>query len=283
MARRAASRRRVPRGLGADGSWDHGLLDRHVALRAALAGGGRAHREPLVARIAPATSAVFPVYDLGRQFHVLRALAGTDVPVPEPLWLEEGPEPLGQPFFVMRQVQGRAAPDSPSYHAEGWLADAPAAEREAAWWDGIQVLSRIHGLDPDSLGLGFLAAIPEGIGPPVQTLDYYRGYLEWAAPERCPPAVTEALAWLERNRPAPPVRPSLCWGDARLGNMLFRGGRCVAVLDWEMATLGDPESDLGWWLYFDRHHSEGCGLPGSRGSPRARRRSRSTRPGPAAT
>lgn len=77
----------------------------------------------------------------------------------------------------------------------------------------------------------------------------------------------EALARLERTRPEPPERPRLCWGDARLGNMLFREGRCVAVLDWEMATLGDPESDLAWWLYFDRHHSEGSGLPRLPGIP----------------
>src|SRR5690606_8522169 len=56
-------------------------------------------------------------------------------------------------------------------------------------------------------------------------------------------------------------------GDARIGNMIFRDRRCVAVLDWEMATLGPPEMDLGWFLLLDRHHSEGIGVPRLAGLP----------------
>ena len=59
----------------------------------------------------------------------------------------------------------------------------------------------------------------------------------------------------------------LCWGDSRLGNMIFRDGRCVAVLDWEMATLGNPAQDLAWWLFFDEHHSAGVGAPRLAGLP----------------
>jgi aminoglycoside phosphotransferase (APT) family kinase protein len=228
---------------------------------------GRERHEPLVARVAPAASAVFPRYDLARQFRVLQALHGTDVPVPRPLWLEESASVIGQPFLVMERVEGRAPPDQPPYHAEGWFADLPPDERRACWWQGLETLARIHRLDPNALGLDFPVDTTATTGPPVQTLAYYESYLAWVSASRPLPVSESALRWLKRHQPPPVHPPRLCWGDARLGNMLFRDGRCVAVLDWEMATLGDPDSDLGWWLFFDRHHSEGFGVPRLPGLP----------------
>ena len=66
-----------------------------------------------------------------------------------------------------------------------------------------------------------------------------------------------------------PVSPRLSfnWGDARIGNILFRDFAPVAVLDWEMATLGPPEADLAWWLVFNRIHISGRGLAGPAGFP----------------
>src|SRR5439155_21392253 len=60
---------------------------------------------------------------------------------------------------------------------------------------------------------------------------------------------------------------ALCWGDARLGNQIFAGQTCVAVLDWEMAHLGDPVADLAWWIALDRCFSEGVGAPRLAGFP----------------
>ena len=60
------------------------------------------------------------------------------------------------------------------------------------------------------------------------------------------------------TRPVEEHPPVLLWGDARIGNMIFgEGGVPKAVLDWEAATFGQPEEDLAWYLYLDRHHSEG--------------------------
>jgi aminoglycoside phosphotransferase (APT) family kinase protein len=56
------------------------------------------------------------------------------------------------------------------------------------------------------------------------------------------------------------AKPSLSWGDARIGNMIFQRGRCVAVLDWEMARLMDPMMDLAWGLFLERYHTEGSNL-----------------------
>jgi aminoglycoside phosphotransferase (APT) family kinase protein len=60
----------------------------------------------------------------------------------------------------------------------------------------------------------------------------------------------------------------LAWGDARIGNMIFDDdGRCAAVLDWEMAALGSPELDVAWFLFLDRHHSQGMGVERLEGFP----------------
>ena len=64
-----------------------------------------------------------------------------------------------------------------------------------------------------------------------------------------------------------PGRVALNWGDARLPNLIFRDDRVAAVLDWEMAFLGDPEADLAWWLFLDWQGCDGYGIPRLDGFP----------------
>lgn len=94
----------------------------------------------------PAAYTVFPTYDMARQYRTMRLVAEhTDVPVPRTLWLEEDPEPLGAPFFVMERVEGRVPPDVMPYTYEGsWLHTATDAERTALEADTVSVLARIH-------------------------------------------------------------------------------------------------------------------------------------------
>lgn len=221
----------------------------------------------LVVRLEPRGFRIFPHYDVARQHRLLEALAGTGVPVPRTLWLEESPEPLGAPFYVMERVEGRIPGDTPPYHAEGWMTRIGAVERAAIWWNGLEALARIHQLDWRRLGLSSRDTHARGVSPLERQLEDYARFLGWAARGRAQPAAEAGLAWLRRHRPSEPEPVVLCWGDARLGNMIFRDGRCVAVLDWEMASLGSPEADLAWWLFFDRHHSEGCGVPRLEGLP----------------
>jgi aminoglycoside phosphotransferase (APT) family kinase protein len=228
---------------------------------------GRERRRALVVRIEPGGVRVFPHYDLRQQFRVLRALARTDVPVPEALWYEGDPAVLGAPFYVMERVAGRIPSDTPPYHAGGWLAEIEPGSRARLWWSGIETLARIHRLDWRSLGV--VADAGPGASPLRAQLEDYRKFLDWAAGGRRHPASEAGLAWLEAHAPGPPEPRALCWGDARLGNMVFRDGRCVAVLDWEMVTLGNPAQDLAWWLFFDDHHGPGCGTPRLAGLPGA--------------
>jgi aminoglycoside phosphotransferase (APT) family kinase protein len=224
-------------------------------------------REPLVARIQPTGFQVFPEYDLGLQFRAMELLAKTDVPVPRVRWLEEDDRTvLGAPFYLMDRVEGRVPTDRPPYHAGGWMTEISPAERAAIWWGGVECMARIHRLDPEAAGFGFLARPELGATPFRQQLAYYERYLAWSARGLPQPTIEAALAWLRANEPDDP-RTVLLWGDARIGNIIFDGTRPAAVLDWEMVTLGSPEEDLAWAIFLDRHHSEGLGVPRLEGFP----------------
>lgn len=227
---------------------------------------GRAERrEPLVIRFKPEMQ-VFPDYDLGLQCRVMQLLAPTSIPVPRLRWQEADGGVLGASFYVMDRIEGIVPPDQPSYHAADVCTTLTPAQRAALWWDGLEVMTRIHRLDWRAAGFAFLDAPQWGTTPLEQQLGYYRHYLAWAAAGQPQPTCEPALAWLSQHQPRnEPV--SLCWGDSRIGNMMFRDCRCVAVFDWEMVTLGNPEQDLAWWLFLDWHHSTGLELPRLDGFP----------------
>jgi aminoglycoside phosphotransferase (APT) family kinase protein len=220
--------------------------------------------ERLVAKVAPTGYQIFPEPRFDEQFRLLRILAATPVAVPPVHWYEPDPRVLGAPFYVLSRVDGQVPTDMPPYHTGGWVTTVGPAERERMWWGGVDVLAAVHGLDVHGLGLGFIDQVshgPTGVG---QRLNYYEHYLRWGYQGRVPVA-QEALRWLRAHAPAEAAEPVLLWGDARIGNIIYDRGTVAAVLDWELATLGQPEEDLAWFLYLDRHHSEGVGaqrLPG---------------------
>jgi len=218
---------------------------------------GRDRQEGFVVRIKPSGYAIFPEYDLKQQYDVMRILAAhSDIPVPKVHWFEDAGSVFGAPFYLMSKIEGRIPGDNPPYHIGGWVTEIAAAERRSLWMDGLDVLARIHKLDWDKLGFGFLDQPQHGARGLAQQIQYYERYLAWAARGKPQPIAERAFAWIKANLPGDEPL-GLCWGDARIGNMIFRDGKCQAVLDWEMVTLGNPEQDLAWWLFLDRHHSEG--------------------------
>lgn len=221
----------------------------------------------LVCRVQPTGLGVFPRYDVAQQYRVMRALAGTEVPVPAMTWLETDPGVLGSPFFVMERIEGRIPSDTPPYHAGGWITELSTDERRTLWLSGVDTLAAIHVQDPGTLALGPLEAPGPGDDACAWQLAHWSRYYEWVVGERRQPTLDAALDWLRARQPKALGPLRLCWGDARIGNMIFRDGRCVAVLDWEMASLGPPEMDLGWFLYMDRHHCEGVGAERLAGFP----------------
>jgi aminoglycoside phosphotransferase (APT) family kinase protein len=211
---------------------------------------GSSQALPCVLRCAPRGSAPFPSYDLGLQFRVMRGLGRhSTVPVPEVLWLEEDEAVLGVPFLVMRAVAGAAPCDFPSYQrpdADDVYAKASSRTRRRMWERTIEALARLHAVDWTKLELGRIEGGNPGDDPRLTALRYWRDYLVHFVkrdPSERTPVFDEALAWLEAHRPEP-ERIALCWGDAKIGNVLYDRGDVAAMIDWEMARIGDPEMDL---------------------------------------
>ena len=199
---------------------------------------------------------MFPAYDLELQqrcLHLVRA--HTDVPVPDAPWYEPDPSWLGTPFLVMGRVDGVAATDIPPYPFGGWIFDATPEQRRQIERRLVSVLARLHTLRPggraddDSVDLRFLDRPEHGATALDQHLGYQRWYYDWARDGLRVPLVERTFAWLDEHRPDAEFPTVLNWGDARIGNVLWRDHVPVAVLDWEMAALGPPEVDLAWTIH----------------------------------
>lgn len=227
---------------------------------------GSTRSSGLVARLEPSNLRVFPDYDLVGQARVMQALADSGVPVPNVRWVESDAGVLGSPFYVMDRIEGVVPSEVPPYHSFGLLFDASPERRTAMWWSGIETLAKIHQLDWRARGLSFLGAPGAGTDALDRELDYYERFLAWAAEGEPQPILEAALRWLREHRFAP-KRISLCWGDARLPNLIYRDDAVAGVLDWEMAFLCDPVADLAWWLFMDWQGSEGYGIPRLDGFP----------------
>ena len=115
---------------------------------------------PLVARIEPPATAwpVFPTYDLDMQFRVMQLVRErTGVPVPEPLWYEADPDPLGGAFFVMARIDGFVPRDVMPYtFGDNWVFDASEADRRRLQDSALRALAGIHALTPANADLAFL-------------------------------------------------------------------------------------------------------------------------------
>jgi aminoglycoside phosphotransferase (APT) family kinase protein len=229
-----------------------------------------------VARLEPSADAfpVFPRYDLAGQVRAMRLVQErTDVPVPTVRWVEPGRRLLGTPFFVMDRVDGRVPPDVMPYPMGSWLSEAGEEDRTTLVEATAAVLAGIHALEATPDELAFLdagATGATGSSPLARHVDAERSYYAWVSEGRALPLIERGFAWLTDHWPeaADARPPTLCWGDARIGNIVYQGFTPAAVLDWEMATLAPPELDLGWTIFMHRFFQDLCeemGLPGMPG------------------
>lgn len=230
--------------------------------------GGRRILEQLVLRTAPSGHVVFPIYDLGLQYEVMARVgaAAPDVPLPPLRWYEPDPEPIGKEFFVMGRVHGQVPPDRMPYTMQGWLLEESSPEEQRRLQtSGVEILARLHAIDWRAAGLDILDQRRYGAVGLDQQLGFYEAFLEWGRGEHPQPRLHEVARWLRANAPEAEPDPVLNWGDARIGNIMFVDHEPVAVLDWEMATLGPPQVDLAWYCLFERFFSAELGvenLPG---------------------
>lgn len=231
---------------------------------------GEKKSKGMVLRLAPQEYKVFPNYELNNQFRIMQILEQTNVPVAKMLWMEDDTSLLGSQFFLMEKLTGEVPQDYPSYHGSGMFFDASPEQRAKMWWSTLDAMTEIHKLDWKKLGISFLKE-PENNADAIEIqLEYWSRYFEWMkqSPDESHPIIDASLQWLKENR-YEPEHLSLCWGDARMGNILFSipDKNILAVMDWEMAFIGDPEADLAWSILLDWQHSIGAGLPRCDGTP----------------
>jgi aminoglycoside phosphotransferase (APT) family kinase protein len=261
-----------PRIEGLEGTASNGMSSETVLFDAAWQEPDGPRRERLVARLAPdaADVPVFPSYDLRRQFEVIRLVgAHTAVPVPPVWWCEPDPAAVGAPFFVMGRVDGRVPPDVMPYSfGDNWLHDADAADQRRLQDATVDVIAELHGFADPEGRCGFLAGDAPGATPLRGRVAQTRAWYEFAAADGFrSPLVERTFAWLDDHWPAEEGGTVLCWGDSRIGNVLYQGFEPAAVLDWEMACLGPRDLDLAWLIYAHRIFDDLAGQLGLPGMP----------------
>jgi aminoglycoside phosphotransferase (APT) family kinase protein len=173
-------------------------------------------------------------HQVDREYRVLKALDGTGVPVPRVFALCEDDSVLGSAFYVMEFIPGRVFFDSR-------LPGLTTSERAAVFASMAETIARLHDVDPIAVGL-------DGFGRPAGYLE--RQVARWSRQYRLSetvpiPAMDRLIDWLPAHLP-PSTECRIVHGDLRLDNMMIHPTepRVVAVLDWELSTLGDPLSDF---------------------------------------
>jgi len=190
----------------------------------------------------------WPSYDLEAQARVLDAVAPQGIAVPRVFALVEDEQWLGAPFLVMSHEAGRAGGEVPAF--DPWITDASPAEQRRLHETFAGLLASIHRVDWRAARLEHV--LRGGDESIAREIEWWSQYIEWAAEGAPTPSLARAIAWCATTVPARQPRASLCWGDARIGNVLFSDDRAItAVLDWEMATIGAAEMDLAWYLALD--------------------------------
>jgi len=173
-----------------------------------------------------------------REYRVLAALADTDVPVARIYHLCEDPEVIGSMFYIMEFCDGNV-------HWGSSLEDVSSNQQRAKMYDEMsRVMAAIHSVDLEKVGLS-------DYGRPGNY--FQRQYDRWSAQYKASelkpiPEMNQVIEWLGNNIPEDDGKVSLVHGDYRLDNLMFSADneRVIAVLDWELSTLGHPYADLAY-------------------------------------
>ncbi|WP_255196221.1 phosphotransferase family protein [Halorarius litoreus] len=205
--------------------------------------------EELVIRRPPPGEVAENAHDVLREYRVVHALQDTDVPVPTTVLACEDHDVLGSDFYVMKKAEGDVLRyDEPERFATPEM-------RKGVGMELVETLAHIHQVDYDAVGLehGDFGYPP---GFTERQVRRWSEQLTWAfsvtTEEREVPELYEVMEWLQNNVPEDPPA-TLIHGDYKLDNVMYAPGtppEINAVMDWEMSTLGDPLTDLGWMLSY---------------------------------
>lgn len=201
-----------------------------------------ANGEQAVIRRPPLGTLLPKAHDMSREWALISALSETGVPVPKALGFCDDLNVIGVHFYVMQFIEGR-----PLYTISDTVEWVPEGQQETLAHSFIDTLADLHSLDPDQLGLGMFGKKTDYIARQVRT--WYRSWTASCEPARFDdPRAHKLQAYFLANIPEQ-GSARIVHGDFGLHNCLIgEQSSVVAVLDWEISTLGDPLADLAYAL-----------------------------------
>ena len=191
-------------------------------------------------------------HDMGREHKLIDAFINSEVPVPQTFGLCRDKNVNEADFYVMEFVDGLVLNDSDT------AANVPEGERASISEHVVEILSRLHAIDPDMVGLGDLGRKEAYLARQMK-----RWTKQWEASKTHEiPEMEESCRILTERMPEQ-IGATIVHGDFRLGNMMVAEGQVKAVLDWELCTLGDPLADVGYilnnWVSLEEVPEPGAG------------------------
>ena len=247
-----------------------GLSSDTLLIDIALDHGSGPEQRAAVLRMPPPDDAfpIFPTYDLSLQVEVMQLVgANSTAPIPTIRWADPTGAAIGVPFFVMDRIDGLVAPDLMPYTWGSWVTELDDAAHESMTVQAVDALAAIHSVAPTTSLMDEERSSAPGTTSLDRHLARLRHHYEWARRDREFPTIERAFALLGARVPAMERPDVIVWGDARIGNMLWHDKSLVAVLDWEMTTIGPRELDVAWMTYFASTFQRSAEVRGHRGTP----------------
>lgn len=190
-----------------------------------------------ILRMPPSKEGLLPPYDMARQHAVLAAVGSSPAgpPVPRVFELCTDPSVIGDPFFVMERLRGEAF----EYRVPDWLAAAEESIRSEMCAQWIGAVTAVHRMPAERMP-----------APALSVEEEARHWHAVALEAEAPKPLLDLLDDLARRPPRASGPPTPVHGDPKHGNCLWDRGRLLALLDWEMAHVGEPLTDLGYVMQF---------------------------------
>lgn len=219
-----------------------------------------------ICRMKPRNSEVFTEHDLPLQYNLMKMAGENGIPVPPLLGFEANSDIIGSDFYIMGFVDGQVPTDNPPYAFGSWVTELSDEERSIQWRNGLETLAKIHQIDLSAYDISNIPASAPDESPAQHEIDKFNALITDDIRGGFSPGLEEAIQFISDNAPPDGTR-RLCWGDSRPGNIIWQDLKPNAVIDWEMANIGDPVQDVSWWYWIDYVNSVGFGLERLGGLP----------------
>ena len=204
-----------------------------------------ADNEGYVMRRPPLGHVLESAHDMGREHKIISSLGPTDIPVAPALGLCKDKAVNGADFYVMKLVEGDVITDS-----VGAQTHIVENKRHDLGMEVIDILVRLHAINPDDVGLGDLGKKEDYVARQVR-----RWTKQWENSKTEDVWEMDEVGRLLKEKMPKQIGASIVHGDFRIGNFIIRDNHVAAVLDWELCTLGDQLADVGyllnWWYTAD--------------------------------